>query len=101
MMNLRQFVAGISLVMVLSGCRAVMDLVEPAPAEPEILAVRVLEDFPHDPNAFTQGFVLTEDGRLFESTGLNGSSSLREVNPETGEVLQQVNLPTEIFAEGL
>lgn len=101
MMNLRQIVAGVSLVMVLSGCRAVMELVQPAPAEPEMLSVQVLEDFPHDPDAFTQGFLLTEDGRLFESTGLNGRSSLREVNPETGEVLRQVDLPTEIFAEGL
>lgn len=60
----------------------------------------ILETYPHDPAAFTQGLLL-EDGRFYESTGLYGQSTLREVVPETGEVLREVALPAEYFAEGL
>jgi glutamine cyclotransferase len=60
----------------------------------------VLDSFPHDPEAFTQG-LLYRDGVLFESTGLNGRSSLRRVRPETGEVLKRVDVSREHFAEGL
>ena len=61
---------------------------------------KVLETYPHDAGAFTQGLLL-EDGHFYESTGLYGQSTLREVIPETGEVLREVNLPSEYFAEGL
>jgi glutaminyl-peptide cyclotransferase len=62
---------------------------------PEVLAVR-----PHDTDAFTQGLLLF-DGSLFESVGRYGQSSLREVDPRTGEVLRQVEVPDAFFAEGL
>jgi len=62
---------------------------------PEVLRV-----FPHDPGAYTQGLVLHE-GRLFESTGQYGSSTLRELDPVTGAVLRSVDLPEEYFGEGL
>jgi glutaminyl-peptide cyclotransferase len=67
-------------------------------AEP--MSVQVLGSFPHDADAFTQGLVW-DAGRLYESTGLEGRSSLREVAPETGEVLRQMDLAGDIFAEGL
>lgn len=56
--------------------------------------------FPHDPEAFTQGLVFHE-GRLYESTGLYGRSSVREVALETGEVLRIIRLPAAYFGEGL
>lgn len=62
--------------------------------------VNIINATPHDPNAFTQGLVY-HNGLFYESAGLYGQSSLREVNPETGEVLRQVNLSPEYFAEGL
>ncbi|MCU0482122.1 MAG: glutaminyl-peptide cyclotransferase [Anaerolineae bacterium] len=62
--------------------------------------IAIISTAPHDPNAFTQGLVY-HNGLFYESTGLYGQSSLREVNPETGEVLRQVNLSPEYFAEGL
>ncbi|MGQ9889552.1 MAG: glutaminyl-peptide cyclotransferase [Aggregatilineales bacterium] len=62
---------------------------------PEVIAV-----FPHDPNAFTQGLLL-HDGLFYESTGRYGLSSLRQVEPATGAVLYQVNLPANYFGEGL
>ena len=60
----------------------------------------VLDRRPHDPDAFTQGF-LVEGDVVFESTGLYGESTLREVDPESGEVLRSVEIDAELFAEGL
>ncbi len=72
-----------------------------SPAEaPQRLVVKVISVRPHDPGAYTQGLLLHK-GSLFESTGLHGSSSLREVDPRTGEVKRRVSLAREIFAEGL
>ena len=64
------------------------------------MTYEVVNAFPHDPEAFTQGLIYL-DGYLYESTGLYGESSLRKVELETGEVLQQVDLSSEYFAEGL
>jgi glutamine cyclotransferase len=61
---------------------------------------RIVHVYPHDPNAFTQGLVYV-DGKLYESTGLNGRSSLRMVDLSSGQVLQRYDLPTEYFGEGL
>lgn len=60
----------------------------------------VIKTYPHDPNAFTQGLVYYQ-GELYESTGLNGSSSLRKVELQTGQVLKSLNIPQQYFAEGL
>lgn len=62
---------------------------------PEVISVR-----DHDPNAWIQGLVLDE-GLFYESTGRYGESTLRAVDPATGEVEQQIDLPEEYFGEGL
>jgi glutamine cyclotransferase len=59
----------------------------------------VRHTYPHDPQAFTQ-VLFFKDGFLFESTGLNGKSWLRKVELNTGKVLQQKDLPKDIFGEG-
>lgn len=69
-------------------------------ANVEQLTVEVLSTREHDAGAFTQGLLLHE-GKFYESTGLNGGSSLREIDFETNEILRGVRLPEEIFAEGL
>lgn len=56
--------------------------------------------YPHDPQAFTQG-LFYQDGVLYESTGLNGQSSIRKVALETGKVLQQRDIPAQYFGEGI
>jgi glutamine cyclotransferase len=61
---------------------------------------QVVHVYPHDPKAFTQGLEY-RGGFLYEGTGLEGRSSLRKVKLETGEVLQQVNLPGQYFGEGI
>jgi glutaminyl-peptide cyclotransferase len=96
---------------------------EPAPARagdrvstgggvtPARYRYEVVNTFPHDREAFTQG-LLYRDGFLYESTGcgrggwdgtrcVGGPSSLRKVRLETGEVLQRVDVDAEYFAEGL
>lgn len=61
---------------------------------------QVLAAWPHDGRAFTQGLVYSS-GRLYESTGLYGRSSLRLVEPITGRVLLRRLLPHALFGEGL
>lgn len=60
----------------------------------------VVGEFPHDPEAYTQGLDF-QGARLFEGTGLNGRSSLRRVDLESGEVLRQVPLAERFFGEGI
>ncbi len=75
-----------------------------APADPSgapaTLAVTVRATYPHDPDAFTQGLLVDGD-RLFESTGLHGRSSVREVEIASGRVLRRQDLPEKLFGEGL
>ena len=60
----------------------------------------VKNTYPHDPHAFTQGLFF-KDGFLYESTGLNGQSSLRKVDLTTGKVLQKKDLANVFFGEGI
>jgi glutamine cyclotransferase len=69
------------------------------PSTPEY-TFKVIRAYPHDPQAFTQGLAY-RDGFLYEGTGLHGRSSLRKVRLETGEVLQKIDLPQELFGEGI
>lgn len=63
-------------------------------------SVRIVETYPHDVRAFTQGLAI-EKGRLFESTGLYGQSTVREVDLATGKVLRSVPLADTLFGEGM
>src|SRR5688572_2154295 len=65
-----------------------------------VYGYEVVNVYPHDREAFTQG-LLYRDGVLFESTGMNGRSTLRKVRLETGQVLQQTKVDSRYFAEGL
>lgn len=65
-----------------------------------VLSYTVVRSYPHDPQAFTQGLIY-RDGFLYESTGLNGRSSLRRVRLDTGEVVQHTPVDTRYFAEGM
>ena len=61
---------------------------------------QIVNMWPHDSNAFTQGLILS-DGKLLESTGQEGFSSLRRVDLETGKILKKVDVPKPYFAEGI
>lgn len=99
MLKLTRLHLSLALLLALSLPLASLSAQEP-PERPERLKVQIISIRPHDPFAFTQG-LLIHDGFFYESTGLYGSSTLRKVDMRTGEVLQQVILPPEFFAEGL
>ena len=71
-----------------------------APNAPEIYTYEIINEYPHDNRAYTQGLEFHND-TLYESTGKNGRSSLRKVDFKTGKVLQQVDLDKTYFGEGL
>jgi glutaminyl-peptide cyclotransferase len=72
----------------------------PAQAAAPIYGVRIVKAYPHDPQAFTEG-LFYKDGFLYESTGLEGHSSIRKVRLETGKVLQERALAPQYFGEGI
>jgi glutamine cyclotransferase len=62
--------------------------------------IRVVAEFPHDPQAFTQGLVIHQ-GTLYEGTGLEGESSLRRVDLKSGRVKARMDLEKPYFGEGI
>ncbi|GEM_PF-1718644 len=70
------------------------------PLTKQTLGYQVIRILPHDDSAFTQGLVFF-DGFLYESTGLNGFSSIRQINPDNGQIINSLNLKKQYFAEGL
>lgn len=71
-------------------------LSHPAP----VARYKIVNTYPHDPRAFTQGLVFTDDF-LYEGTGLRGHSSLRKVDLNTGNILEVRQLPAQFFGEGI
>ena len=90
-MKPRLFLAALALASGLGAC---------AQAKAPEYGYRVVARFPHDPGAFTEG-LLYLDGALYESTGLEGRSSVRKVRLETGQVVQRADLPPQFFGEGI
>ena len=68
-----------------------------AQGSPPVDTYRVVKAYPHDTSAYTQGLIY-RDGFLYESTGLNGRSTLRKVRLETGEVVQERRLKVTHFS---
>ena len=73
------------------GCRAQKKV--------EHWSIEVVGEYPHDSESYTQGLFFHE-GRLFETTGLNGKSTLRENELATGKALERRNFSRKYFAEG-
>jgi glutaminyl-peptide cyclotransferase len=95
-------VPGVALVVFLLEACAGSESSAPVQAPPvaPVYGYEVAREYPHDPEAFTQGLIF-RDGFLFESTGQLGRSTLRKVRLETGEVIQRHALANDIFGEGL
>ncbi len=68
--------------------------------KPDIMTYEIIREYNHDQNAYTQGLEFYGSS-LYESTGLNGKSSLRKVDLNNGVILKVLNLEYEYFAEGL
>lgn len=84
--------AAMAAAMPLAGMQAIE-------ARPPVVAAQVIARYPHDPDAFTQG-LFVRDGKLYETTGLIGQSTLREVDLKTGKVRHRIDLPAGVFGEG-
>ncbi len=67
---------------------------------PVVYNFEIINEFPHDTNAFTQGFEYY-NGFFYESTGNYGKSTLRKVEIKTGKVLQKIDIDKQYFAEGM
>ncbi len=105
--NQTRFLFAIVLAVVVGTAAQVLKTTDAAPSPPAaqpaavpVYGFEVVNSYPHDPEAFTQGLVYL-DGFLFESTGIKGQSSLRKVRLETGEVVQRYAVDRRYFAEGL
>lgn len=72
----------------------------PEIAPPTVFSFSIVNSFPHDSDAFTQGLVY-RDSVFYEGTGLFGASSIRKVAVETGEVLQKRDNSSAFFGEGI
>tara|TARA_R110000868_G_scaffold4211_15_gene26764 strand:+ start:160 stop:1203 length:1044 start_codon:yes stop_codon:yes gene_type:complete len=71
-----------------------------APNAPQIYTYEIINEYPHDKEAFTQGLEFYKD-TLYESTGRKGKSTLRKLNFKTGEILKQIDLENTYFGEGI
>lgn len=79
---------------------ALLALGTAARAAVPVYGFEIVHTYPHDRHAFTEGLFFL-DGYLYESTGLEGQSSIRRVKLETGAVQQRVDLPADLFGEGI
>ncbi len=69
-------------------------------APPKLMGYSIINTYPHNPTAYTQGLEFVGD-TLYEGTGQYKESTLRKVDYKTGKVLQKVNLPDQVFGEGI
>ena len=95
----------LSLCLVSLQCNGDTNTNAPANKPAENLVVpthgyQIVGMWPHDTGAFTQGLIFI-DGKMYESTGQEGHSSLRQVDLQTGVVAKKVNVPEPYFAEGI
>ncbi|HWU03106.1 MAG TPA: glutaminyl-peptide cyclotransferase [Novosphingobium sp.] len=86
----------------LCGAGALAQTDRPAPPGDglPVVAAQAVRRLPHDPRAYTEGLFI-DRGELYESTGMEGRSSLRRVDLATGRVLARRALPRAVFGEGI
>jgi glutaminyl-peptide cyclotransferase len=95
----RSIVFIVALVIIASGCGKKEDKTE-AKSDPLLMSYGVRAQWPHDPEAFTQGLVI-HNGKLYESTGQEGHSWVGVIDVNTGKPEKKVDLPAEYFGEGI
>jgi glutamine cyclotransferase len=65
-----------------------------------IAGYKIVAKYPHSTENYTEGFFYL-DGLFYEGTGLKGHSAIIATQPETGKVVQQLDLPPQYFGEGI
>ena len=81
-------------------CPSVSAESQKAIVTPPVFNYRIVNIYPHDEKAFTQGLVV-EDGFIYEGTGRNGQSTLKRIRLKTGDVLKTHKMPRQFFGEGI
>ena len=100
MISIIKFTTVLVTVIGLSSCQpGKATRVDPDRAVPNY-SYEIVKIYPHDPDAFTQGLVF-RDGKLLESTGEEGRSSLRSVDLDSGQTVKKVDLASQYFGEGM
>jgi glutaminyl-peptide cyclotransferase len=69
--------------------------------KPKIYSYKIINEFSHDINSYTQGLEFSNNDFLYEGTGQYGYSMLKKVNYQTGEVLEKLFLDKSYFGEGI
>lgn len=100
MKSLSPFLILVITVGLFSSCGNKNKTVESSFVDSLALSYELINTFPHDTEAFTQG-LLIHNGKIIESTGQHGSSWIAEVNPVTGEQEKKVVLDRKFFGEGI
>src|SRR4051812_50217016 len=90
----------IAMLLNLTGTPTLQPAVALSPDPAPIRMFDVVAEYPHDPQALTQGLIYT-GGFLYESTGRQGQSSIRKVDLKTGRVIQQRAVDNRFLGEGL
>lgn len=93
-------ILAVTAVIVFASAALVLVGDSPAASEQANYTYTVINVYPHDKTAFTQGLAF-EDGALYEGTGRRGQSTLRRVELETGNVTQLHSLSSNLFGEGI
>jgi len=94
--------AAVAVGLIVTGCSdGGSRAVTPATTKPPVLKMRVVATHPHDPTAFTEGYVFADRNHLYESSGLYGQSRLSSIDPTTGTVNRTAPLDPAQFGEGL
>ncbi|MCW4035161.1 MAG: glutaminyl-peptide cyclotransferase, partial [Candidatus Bathyarchaeota archaeon] len=97
----KQYLAALGFTLiVLAAVTLVLSNNTPEAAEQRNYTYNIVNVYPHDETAFTQGLVF-DSGNLYEGTGRNGESTLRRVDLESGNVTQLYSLPSNYFGEGI
>ena len=89
----------LAFILLFPSC-AESDKTLPQPENTYLYSYEVVRDYPHDPEAFTQGLVY-DGGFFYEGTGLYGRSSLRKTELISGDILMIYELPEAYFGEGI
>jgi glutamine cyclotransferase len=87
---------GVLCCLYMTACEGNTPIKQPVP----VYTYKIINTFPHDPDAFTQGLAF-ENGILYEGTGPYGESSIRKTDLETGKILQIYKLPNQYYGEGI
>lgn len=84
---------------IISICVCVLCSILSCSAKVERYKIEVVKAYPHDTRSYTQG-LFWHDGSLYESTGLNGKSTFRKVDLQSGKALTKLPFNKKYFVEG-